>query len=531
MSQLPKPPPGSKPASTVWLLRVLAATTLPSSIRDCSPTYVSPPTGSGNSTCGVVPPAWAADLSQGGGGGLSDAEASRMLVALCHKVLCGYVVFVLARRDLATELKARRLLQDLDIPYMAVLAESTRLGRERSVIHTQPVFVAVASSGVTVAPESVRPLGEVWLMMTPPAFASSVPAPFHSLVLQEPPFAIYEDRTRASGFFGGLWHILETRMNFRYSVYIRALPSLSTDLASFLVPFSARLWLAIGATVVCSALMLTLNCRLRHHHCRCSLTDAFMAVYGIICAQGAHETACTGSAGRLVLLGVLMVATTAPAAYSAVLVSLAVRYPDLPFYDLPGLLRHGGYAVGVLRNSTEHSFFSTTSDPTMQQVYNRLMEPDPDNFPATDTKAFQRVCEKKFAYFIPQEYTYAIMDNISCNVVPLPTTHFHLSLTIALAKDSPYNMLFNHNIQVLRRNGIIQKLYREWWPRREYEQDDHWEAVDMDQLMSPFGILLIGILVASLIGAVEICWHLKRKRSSTNPAKYRLFLQMTNRKV
>ncbi|XP_049958084.1 glutamate receptor ionotropic, delta-1-like [Schistocerca serialis cubense] len=406
------------------------------------------------------------------------------------------------------------------------------------------------------------------------------------LVQHEPPFAIYEDKTRASGFFGGLWHILETRMNFRsdmermqgdqcgcsascellrrleegsvdaalggislspekadaaslllpvltvkYSVYIRALPSLSTDLASFLVPFSARLWLAIAATVVCSSLMLALNCRLRHHHCRCSLTDAFIDVYGIICAQGAHETACTSSAGRLVLLGVLMVATTVPAAYSAVLVSLAVRYPDLPFYDLPGLLRHGGYTVGVLRNSTEHSFFSTTSDPTMQRVYNRLMEPDPENFPATDAKAFQRVCEKNFAYFIPQEYTYAIMDNISCNVVPLPTTHFHLSLTIALAKDSPYNMLFNHNIQVLRRNGIIQKLYREWWPRREYEQDDHWEAVDMDQLMSPFGILLIGILVASLIGAAEICWHLKHKRSSTNPAKYRLFLQMTNRNL
>lgn len=72
------------------------------------------------------------------------------------------------------------------------------------------------------------------------------------------------------------------------------------------------------------------------------------------------------------------------------------------------------------------------------------MAPDAQNFPNSDAKGFNRVCNKRFAYLIPPDYTEILRSNISCPVVNLDLSLFKLILSIAVAKNSPYKDLLNH---------------------------------------------------------------------------------------
>jgi ribosomal protein S1 len=85
-----------------------------------------------------------------------------------------------------------------------------------------------------------------------------------------------------------------------------------------------------------------------------------------------------------------------------------------------------------------------TKDELLSEIYKKLMDTDPKNFPATTLEGLQRVCLMSFTFVAQMSRVQNIRDNIPCKVVDLPATTMRVNLAFAFAKGSPYREVINY---------------------------------------------------------------------------------------
>ncbi|KAJ9596881.1 hypothetical protein L9F63_012137 [Diploptera punctata] len=292
--------------------------------------------------------------------------------------------------------------------------------------------------------------------------------------------------TKGSMF--SLWAIMERRLNFTTEylhsddefagiemdngswsgciAFIKRPGVLEINWGNFWSPFDLSLWMTISITIfsvsviveACHRLIKQFGDGCYENHQQPFFIDSLFYTFGAFCSQGQDMTYRSVSV-RTAFLVAHFTAVVLMAAYSAGLISsLTIATLNLPFTTYKEMLHDGTYKAGVAAKSSGIGLFKVSKDHVMREVYTKLMEPDPKNFPTTTLEGLRRVCSMKYVFVAQTTRVQAVADQIPCRIVDLPATSVHVNLAIPFSKGNPYRGIINYHLQVMKAGGILQKL-------------------------------------------------------------------------
>jgi hypothetical protein len=82
---------------------------------------------------------------------------------------------------------------------------------------------------------------------------------------------------------------------------------------------------------------------------------------------------------------------------------------------------------------------------TLNEVYGKLIHPDINNLPSTDSEGLQRICRNgKYSYLVSQTTLRGLARSIPCNIVGVPQAYYTITASMIISKSSPYRRILNH---------------------------------------------------------------------------------------
>ncbi|KAJ9573684.1 hypothetical protein L9F63_008954 [Diploptera punctata] len=292
-----------------------------------------------------------------------------------------------------------------------------------------------------------------------------------------------------------------------YQVYIKKLKTRSTEWDAYLTPFSPRLWLVLVVTIMFMSLYLAtfynIGRRIGNEEADgpelYTLYESCLYIFGAFCQQG-HDITPKSTPCRIVYITAYITALVLLAAYSAALISsLTVSHSSLPFSDLDGILKYKKFKMGVMDKSEMfYTFSDINEDGIFGEVYNKLMAPDPDNFPSDTLGGLQRACNMDYAFVAIPESVMPLLNKVNCTIVPLAYKTYPISLAIAFTPDNPYREFISYRLRMLRDGGVLQRLkIINWIPLGETTTQGALISVDLSAV-APLLILLTSSVIVSV---------------------------------
>ncbi|PSN36474.1 Ionotropic receptor 175 [Blattella germanica] len=273
-----------------------------------------------------------------------------------------------------------------------------------------------------------------------------------------------------------------------------------------LQPFSPGFWwTTLSALIILTLLMSNtwhLNVRLGISHAleNFGFKDSWVFVIGIFCQQG-HDSTPSALSCRLVYLTAYFTCIIIFASYSAILFSiLAVQHYSPPFTDFHSLLT-AGFRLGTLAGNLYVGIFGKSSDPAMRKIYDLFLKPNLHSLPKTDEEGFIRLCkEDKYAFM---SGGYNLYEDKPCEILEVSRASVDMPASYIIGKYNPYYRLLTHQIEHLRRTGLLEKVLNadEDFTSDTKLQDTQASVADV---LPIFCILLVGSIASIFCLAAEI---------------------------
>jgi hypothetical protein len=77
------------------------------------------------------------------------------------------------------------------------------------------------------------------------------------------------------------------------------------------------------------------------------------------------------------------------------------------------------------------------------EIYDKIIAPDPDNIVNTNLEGLQRVCTTKYAFWTSMEAVEEVGDLMDCNIAFLSYTYAFI-LGMVITENNPYRRLLNY---------------------------------------------------------------------------------------
>ncbi|XP_021923390.1 probable glutamate receptor [Zootermopsis nevadensis] len=297
---------------------------------------------------------------------------------------------------------------------------------------------------------------------------------------------------------------ISTLEQVKTRLFIKEQRALLVKWDEFLRPFTRRLWMLQLFSMIliglCFGVTYHVGQRLGLEAGVASvlqnLYDALFYTFASFCQQGRSVTPRMLSC-RVVFLTSYFTAVVLLAGYSAFLISfLATRETkEFPFTSFKQFLDDGRFQLGMLSDSAFTFYFENSTDPVMQNIYQKMIAPNRHNFPFSDDEGFRRVCNvPNYAYITYTDLEYQETGTLSCGLTEIPQIYIPGSLAITTVKKSPYKGIFNSVIWKMKRNGILKRLHTMFYPIK----------VPISEIPRPVVYLVQVTPVLTLLGAATL---------------------------
>nr|CAD7579997.1 unnamed protein product [Timema californicum] len=176
----------------------------------------------------------------------------------------------------------------------------------------------------------------------------------------------------------------------------------------------------------------------------------------------------TPSSCRVAVFGTYLMVVTVLAAYSGQLTSVltVLRY-QLPFTNFQEFLERGTYTLELQRHSAtnKHFLVSESNVSSMKTIFSSQIMPKMSSLPHSVKEGLVNLCWKdRYAWMTTRSAVESMNEALNCSLDVIPGACYRSTNTIAMPKNSPYRTIINYNIQMLRRFGILNKLYKDEFP-------------------------------------------------------------------
>ncbi|XP_023717024.1 probable glutamate receptor [Cryptotermes secundus] len=304
-------------------------------------------------------------------------------------------------------------------------------------------------------------------------------------------------------FFPPLW-------NLKKMLYIKD-PGFKSPSTRLLLPFAPWAWRAILAAFLTFVTLLTVTWHLSgtnrtpQKEEKYNLYNSVFHVAGIFCMQSNYTTPKIHSC-RMVNLTAYFTATLLFLAYcDSFITHLTVRRFDLPFTDFKGVLEDGSYQVGTTQAAITASYFKTSKDPVLKEIYWKLIYPGRKNAPGIVRTGLEMICtERRYAFVASEKIYLNLKRELPCEVVGIPRAYYSKAVSLIMRRGSPFKWLFSHHMLELKQTGIIQRIAdKTWRPHTREILLEPPPSVTLEMVMIIHVLFVLGILLSIVILFVE----------------------------
>ncbi|XP_021924655.1 glutamate receptor ionotropic, delta-1-like [Zootermopsis nevadensis] len=309
----------------------------------------------------------------------------------------------------------------------------------------------------------------------------------------------------------------------RKYMFIKAATEFELSWLSIFYPFNCPLWFALIASILLLSTCLGIICQICHRNTEFrrngllqNICNSLFFIFSVFCGQG-EKLGLTTTSIMVVCVSTDLLVVVLLASYSASLMSyLIVRRPRLPFRTFSEFLADGTFTLGVHRFSSLLSFFETTEDPVINQLYLSHIAPHKDTLPMSHLEGYTRVCSShKYVYIHFLEFLEDKRNKLKCELTIVPGAFLTVTKSIALIRNSSYRGLFRYSLTKLRRNGILQQLLYVTKHGNEV-QETPLISMDMTSLAPIFTVLAFGLVATILSISLEFAIHKCKKQKQTS---------------
>ncbi|XP_037709797.1 glutamate receptor ionotropic, kainate 2 [Drosophila subpulchrella] len=184
--------------------------------------------------------------------------------------------------------------------------------------------------------------------------------------------------------------------------------------------------------------------------------------------------------------------------------------------SLHGLVDQNKVQFGTVRGGATSVYFSESNDTENRMAWNKMLSFKPDAFTKNNEEGVDRVKLSKGTYSFLMETTnlqYYVQRNCELTQTGASFGEKHYGIAV------PLNANFRSNLSVgilkLSEKGVLYNLRNKWFNNNQSTcnlaaSTTKADQYDMDSVGGLFVVLIIGVMVAFVIGVAEFLWHVQR---------------------
>uniref|UniRef100_A0A8C4QTS2 Glutamate receptor n=1 Tax=Eptatretus burgeri TaxID=7764 RepID=A0A8C4QTS2_EPTBU len=311
-------------------------------------------------------------------------------------------------------------------------------------------------------------------------------------------------------------------------------PSIASEFFSCLSPFEPSLWTCLSITVFLIGLMVHRLNHLQHPpHSRADggaertsshgsgLASTIWALYSSLVQQGG-EPVLTSVSARVMLAVWWFFTLIVVSSYTASLAAfLTLSRLATPISSLQELARQTDVTFGtVLHSALYEQLHARALNPSLPEysTYAHLWaivsrNNGSENCVRNVAEGLDRVKRGGYAFLWDTAVLeHAALSDDECTL-SVRNMVYDKGYGLALQQGSPFKDVFSQRLLELQENGELEALRQKWWPRHLGKCDPygsplspaHPQGLDLPGLAGAFAILAVGLLLACLLGACEVC--------------------------
>ncbi|KAF2363880.1 Ionotropic glutamate receptor [Trinorchestia longiramus] len=270
--------------------------------------------------------------------------------------------------------------------------------------------------------------------------------------------------------------------------------------------FSLISWVVLVACIVASILVLVFVMRSSPREAVVwGLGEASISLGGLFASQGCSQVP-VNTSSRTLLLTFLMMSVLVQAHYSAFLYAkLSDLRFTIPFRTISDILDDGSYLFGVWANTATDDEMKTTKDPLLQRLYQEHTLPG--GLFLDNDEALKRMEKEKFLAVVSEVSMIQLTMNKPCRFIKLPIRLFSFPNGFAVRKGSPLKKIFDNAILKTLNTGVLSNYRLRWKLRSASCNNVDRISINLEQTMSAFCVLVLGIVVAFIVLISECIKH------------------------
>ncbi|XP_047490124.1 probable glutamate receptor [Penaeus chinensis] len=289
-----------------------------------------------------------------------------------------------------------------------------------------------------------------------------------------------------------------------YHLVLRRPDNNESAWTSFTREFQWQVWLVVGFTLLVSSFVFYATGKSPFEGETVSLGDAFLLVFGSLCAQST-SLQLSSSSSRIAFVTIYLNTMLLYAFYTCFIIShLAVTAYSHPFNTLQELYeKRDEYDFGFVKGISVEGSFKLAPDGLYKDVWRDMVEPKYGSLVRSDDEGIRRVLAGRYVHLMygkKFQFKYAH----DCDLMILPMKYMTIATTFAVQKGSPLRRIFTYHLMRLRDTGIFQRHWRRWRPRpSSCDAQKSLQAFTLNNLMTAFLALIVLAIAAFLTLAFE----------------------------
>ncbi|KAH8321257.1 hypothetical protein KR059_008934, partial [Drosophila kikkawai] len=308
-------------------------------------------------------------------------------------------------------------------------------------------------------------------------------------------------------------------------------PPPKADIYAFLNPYGVEVWLYVMIAMMITAWALILTGRMDQYEWEhpvmnenqemerentWHLHNTMWLVLGSILNQGC-DLLPRGLPMRLLTafwwIFALLISQTYIAKLAAFITSSKIAGNIGSLHDL---VDQNKVQFGTIRGGATSVYFSESNDTENRMAWNKMLSFKPDAFTKNNEEGVDRVKLSRGTYAFLMETTnlqYYVQRNCELTQIGESFGEKHYGIAV------PLNANFRSNLSVgilkLSETGVLYNLRNKWFNSNESTCDLDASTVDdgqfdMDSVGGLFVVLIVGVIIAFVIGVAEFLWHVHR---------------------
>ena len=208
---------------------------------------------------------------------------------------------------------------------------------------------------------------------------------------------------------------------------------------------------------------------------------------------------------KIVFLTSFLFGVILTTSFSAFLISfLSVINLTLPFASLKEI-RTTDYDLGSVQGSSIlDNFLYAPLNSIERKLAEEKIRQDPSNMVSTIEEGLVKAKNEKYAFVWTTDVIYELSKD-NCDFLDIPYDVDKGLIVMAWSKHLPHRHFFDYFINKMKETGQMDRILKKWQakPRSDCGANGEFVSMGMENTISAFAMMVLGIIIASFIFSIE----------------------------